>query len=632
MRLFQEAGFTSDNVFRIQSGRASDGRIAGLDGLRALAIIAVTLFHIFPDTVKGGYLGVSLFFVLTGYLLAYTSETQWLAGRFGLLRYFGKRIVRIYPSLLVVLLTTVGVYHFLAPQVMAHAWPEVLSVVLGFNNWWQIAQSADYFTRIASASPFTHLWFLGIELQFYLAWPFLFLLYTVTYRFIGKAVAVGFFVLLALLASALMPLAYHTGMDITRLYYGTDTRVYALLFGAVLGFCRAGHAKRSAGSVRLALSCLAFSLLIALFGVASAFLDGGMALTYQGGMLGMTLAFCALLYLIASPALPLGSGLDNPLFRWIGKRSYGIFLWQYPVIYLFAQMGWDRLPHAAILEMLSIVLLAVWSDAVADCITRQHIPVRGRRFVLVQCIAFILVTAPGVALMGFGCHGLVVSAATPAPPSDLKDRLAANSAALKEQNEQKAQNEQKDAPAAPALPKEEVPDTSRVNLSGIACIGDSVMLGAAHQLQKVLPDCFIDAEVSRYVGGGIDAARQMMQLGQLGSTVVVALGTNGPIAGAERYEAQTRELLRLLGPNRHIFWVNVYGPHLTWQDTNNAYIEQIAATHPNVTIIDWYGLISQHKEWLVSDGIHPNDDGTAAYANLVHDTVARTLAKAQPEP
>ena len=153
------------------------------------------------------------------------------------------------------------------------------------------------------------------------------------------------------------------------------------------------------------------------------------------------------------------------------------------------------------------------------------------------------------------------------------------------------------------------------------------MLGASKELRKVLPACYIDAEVSRYVGGGIEAAQDMDAQGRLGNIVVIALGTNGPIAGQERYEVQSRQLLECLGPNRHIFWVNVYCPDLTWQNTNNDYINQMTAAHPNVHAVDWYGLVSQHPEWLSGDGIHPNDDGTVQYANLIHDRMVQVLSK-----
>lgn len=153
------ASYTDNDIKAVKHG---GNRISGLDGLRTLAITGVTLFHMFPQTIRGGWLGVSLFFVLTGFLLAYTGEKGREKRSFSLLSYGWKRIKRIYPSLIIMILLTVGVYSFFAPDIIKAVRPEVLSVLLGFNNWWQIGQNADYFTRIASQSPFTHLWFLGI--------------------------------------------------------------------------------------------------------------------------------------------------------------------------------------------------------------------------------------------------------------------------------------------------------------------------------------------------------------------------------------------------------------------------------------------------------------------------------------
>lgn len=233
-------------------GREVAGRrhIDGLDVLRTLAIVGVTLFHMFPERLPGGYLGVSLFFVLTGFLLAYTSKRSWLEHRFRMKAYYWKRIKRIYPSLFIVLLTTIGIYQFVLPKAVAAIRPEFLSVILGYNNWWQIAQNADYFTRLTNASPFTHLWFMGIEMQYYLVWPLLFALYAFLDILVGRRAGLFVLAVLALGSAAVMPLLYEPDMDVTRLYYGTDTRVYALLFGAVLGLWWVDHPRARLGKYR----------------------------------------------------------------------------------------------------------------------------------------------------------------------------------------------------------------------------------------------------------------------------------------------------------------------------------------------------------------------------------------------
>lgn len=271
-------------------GREVAGRrhIDGLDVLRTLAIVGVTLFHMFPERLPGGYLGVSLFFVLTGFLLAYTSKRSWLEHRFRMKAYYWKRIKRIYPSLFIVLLTTIGIYQFVLPKAVAAIRPEFLSVILGYNNWWQIAQNADYFTRLTNASPFTHLWFMGIEMQYYLVWPLLFALYAFLDILVGRRAGLFVLAVLALGSAAVMPLLYEPDMDVTRLYYGTDTRVYALLFGAVLGLWWVDHPRARLGKYRMLLGYLAWPVLVGASIAAYFIFDGQSAYVYEWGMLAMT--------------------------------------------------------------------------------------------------------------------------------------------------------------------------------------------------------------------------------------------------------------------------------------------------------------------------------------------------------
>ena len=612
LKVYQKA-----NAYGLGKG---GGRIEGLDGLRTLAIVGVTLFHMFPEAVPGGYMGVSLFFVLSGYLLAYTCSRQLAQGSFSVAGYFWRRIKRIYPSLLLVLLVSTGAYYLLVPDVVAAVRPEVVSVLLGYNNWWQIAQNADYFTRLINTSPFTHLWFMGIELQYYLLWPVLFFFYAVLQSFFGTRAALLFMAFLGLASACVMPLSYVPGDDVTRLYYGTDMRIYALLFGAVMGLQRAEAGPHVMKSELLRkISCAAFVGMLAITVIAYFTLDGQNPLVYQGGMLAMTLLFCLLLRLTEDRGLPFGALLDMQGFRWIGKRSYGIFLWQYPVILLFSCMGWDKMHGWYFLEIALILLLAVWSDAVTDCLLSRELPFRAKPMAMVRVACFVVLSMCSMLVMGYGCCGIAASAESKASAvAELQAQLAEEEAEQARQNELAA--EQAKAARIEAA-------KGQVDLSGAVCIGDSVMLGSSGRIRELLPACYVDAEVSRYVGGGLDAAKAFEAQGRLGNLVVIALGTNGPIAGYERYEVQTRQLLEYLGDSRHIFWVNVYCPHLTWQETNNNYIKKLAAEHGNVHEVDWYGLISQHPEWLTEDGIHPNSEGRVQYAKLIHDRIEQVLAE-----
>lgn len=588
--------------------------ITGLDGLRTLAITGVTLFHFFPQTMSGGYLGVSLFFVITGYLLAFKSKSGNGSLSFHPGFYFLKRIRRIYPALLLVLLTTIGVYSLLAPQVITAIRPETLSIVFGYNNWWQIAQNSDYFTRLMNQSPFTHLWFLGIELQYYLLWPVLFIFYTGVTQLYGKRVGLLFFVFAGLGAAIVMPLYYQQGVDITRLYYGTDMRIYALLLGAAMGIFHADFIFRTTGKWNILIGNMAI-LAACLITVAGYFqLDGQFPLVYQGGMLLFTFLFCLLLGFVTDDRLLFARFFEKPFFRWLGTYSYGIFLWQYPVLYLFQYLKWNQLlPYGLMnyIEIALVIMLSMWTEALLKAIRSiRSLSLRPHR-VVAQVLVLLVLTMPGLVLIGYGCQGIWNSAdSKAADTNELKARFAANEQSLQQQT-----------PSQPTPTAAE----QEASLRNIAGIGDSVMLGAAMELKKVLPDCYLDAKVSRYVGAGTGIAKQLASQGLLGHTVLIALGTNGPLDG--QYEQQTEQLLAYLGPDRQIYWVNVYCPKTGWQDSNNAYLKKIAAAHPNVHIIDWATVAAKHPEWLSGDGIHPNDEGTKVYARLIRDAIAGTPKK-----
>lgn len=594
-------------------------RINGIDGLKAIAITGVTLFHMFPETVQGGYLGVSLFFVLSGYLLAYNSHNQVNSGRFNILSYYIKRINRIYPSLIIMLLMTMGIYSFLAPDAIEAVRNEIFSVLLGYNNWWQISQNADYFTRLINTSPFTHLWFLGIELQFYAAWPLFLLIYILFRNMGGENFGIGSIALLGIAAAAIMPMLYQPDTDVTRLYYGTDTRVYALLFGAVLGFWKANITRKlSVSSITNIISYIVFISLLAITLISFALLDGQNPLVYQGGMLAITIAFCLMTILAADSRFTIGILLDNPLFSWIGKRSYGIFLWQYPVIYLFSYLKLTQLAFYPVLEIAIILLLTICSDYIADLMTTHKLPNISNNiaFATAQYTLIILTAISLIGIAGVGCHAIAMS----------KDDKSAIQSELQAKLEKNANDLQKTNAAAAVQEKPAEP--VQISLDGAVCIGDSVMLGASSEIHQMLPNSYIDAEVSRYVNGGIPIVEDLIAQGKLGNLVVIALGTNGPIAGQERYEVCTKKLIEDIGPNRQIFWVNIYGPSLTWQDTNNNYIAKMAAEHSNIHVVDWYNTVAPHtKEWLGGDNIHPNDTGSIEYAKLIHDCMVKVLTE-----
>ena len=601
--------------------KKDDRHIDGIDGLRGLAIVGITDFHIVGDDVPGGYMGVVLFFLLTGFLLSYGGVEQVKKRKFSIINYYIKRLKRIYPELIIMLLTSIGILYLIEPNAVSAVRPEVVSILGGFNNWWQISQSMDYFTRMLNASPFSHLWFLGVLLQYYLLWPLILGVIFYVQRHFGWIGSVVWLIILVLIASLWMPLLYYYQSDITRLYYGTDTRMFALLLGGLLGVVAHELLMKQISSGRedayYWLKYIMAIILLVSVEMIYFLLDGNNKWVYQGGMIVVALIFAILLLLVIDRNTNVGKLLDNPVAAFLGKHSYGIYLWQYPLLYIGENYGLALTPWYYLLIWLITILLALWGEKLAGYLLHPHIIVFETRRQIARVALFTCVSLLGSFFMGVGCYGIAVSSAQRVDiQRELQQQLdeeAANMVPLQETQ-------------VNFVPSQVPNERWEPNLDGIICIGDSIMLGAAGPIHNVLPNCFIDAKVSRYVGGGVDVVKNMLAQKRLGEIVVIHLGTNGPIAGWDQYEVQTKELVQLLGDKRQIFWVNTYAPHLKWQNINNDYLLKLSREHPNITVVDWHGAVINHREWLAGDGIHPSREGAVQYARLLKETIVRKLS------
>ncbi len=589
--------------------------IAGINALKGFAILAITFFHLFPAQLTGGWLGVCLFFVLSGFLLALSSERKTADGTYTVRAFYKSRIVRIYPSLLLVLILTIGFCVFFAPAVIKAIRPEFLSIVFGYNNFWQIAQNMDYFTRVLNASPFSHMWFLSILLQFYMIWPLLFGLYRLMRKRKGWLFAVGTFFVLSVVLLLTMPLGYGRTGDITRCYYGTDTRIGALVLGATGGFLvrKMYDSKLSAKKETWRIMLFVFFGIVLAFGIAFFTLDGQNALAYWFGIGFFTLASFVLVVLCALPQSPIGRLISNPVLNWCGKNSLLLFLWQYPVIYLFSYFHLGSILLAPVWELLLILILTTGTNRLLSRSFRKKEwrkrPVRlgAGALTAILCMA--------------GIYGLAVS-----EQSKMNDQ---QQLALRLKENEKSLQASHTASRESNNPS--VPDTKdytgsgnarKVELEGVVLVGDSVMLSASDQIMNVLPSATINAEVGRHLGQEQAPLQEILDDGTVHQTVVAGLGTNGIL-----YDFAVEELIALIGEERSIFFINAYCPTLEWEQSNNSYLTTLPQKHANVTIIDWYSLASQHPEWFFSDSTHPNEEGSKAYAELIRSSLKAVADK-----
>jgi peptidoglycan/LPS O-acetylase OafA/YrhL len=638
----------------------SDQRyMPGLDGLRALAVLAVIAFHEQFGWAPGGLLGVGVFFTLSGYLITDLLLSQFRAhGKMRLGDFWLRRARRLLPALFV-MLAVVTAWITIVDRARLDALRGAVAAASGYySNWYLIGTHSSYFSRFAAPQPLDHLWSLAVEEQFYLIWPWLLLAGVLLIRRNRQYLpwlalpTLG----LAAASTAAMLAIYQPGLDPTRIYEGTDTRAAGLLIGAALAMVwPSARAAKASRAWRIGLDLPAFAGLLAILlmiwrvGQYSPFL-------YKGGLVVLAVATAAVLAGAAVPGSAIGALLGWRPLRWIGVRSYGIYLWHYPVIVLTSPANSaEDLPRAAAQTAASILLAALSWRFIEEPVRHGAI---GRLAARLRAGKARQVGWTGLAAAGGAAGVLVVSCvglagALPAPAGSAAGGLGGTSALAASTNSvtrahkpaagklaagKKAASE----PAAAAGPP-------RTSCRSVAHIGDSTSDGLVSPdylprwrdritaryedvgVQTVYTDITGARSVVEVLPGttnGYDAALQLRRNGFRGCWVL-ALGTNdtADVAVGSNVGLMTRiQRMMAAAHGEPVMWVNVIsllssGPYAEanmrkWDQT----LLQACARYPNMRVFDWAALAK--RGWFINDGIHYTSAGYAQRARLIADGLA----------
>ncbi|PUB29932.1 peptidoglycan/LPS O-acetylase OafA/YrhL [Promicromonospora sp. AC04] len=620
------------------SAIAHGPRIPGLDGLRAVAVLAVVAFHLAPAWVPGGFLGVDVFFVISGFLittllLREVASTSWIR----LPRFWVRRARRLLPALVLVQVVSIPVARLVEPDLTVGIGRQLLGALTFSTNWVEIAAGTDYFDE-SQPELLRILWSLAIEEQFYLAWPVLLVVVLIAVRSAAWRVRlVAAAALVSVLAMTLLFMPMHgTGVDPTRVYYGTDTHAFGLLLGAALTLRWAKASPVLQGVRARVVPPLALAGLVALF----VLLRSDSPLTYPLGLLAASLLALALVLACdAARTEPtwFTAALETRVLRWVGERSYGIYLWHWPVACIVtaavgAQPGTVWWGVGTGLTVLLTVVLAAASYRWVETPVRR-LGFRGAGRALLAAVRTTAVVPKGavvVAVLALVGTGAAVTSAPSRTATELA--IAAGvQAAAGQAAAQAAAGPNTATPAADgageAAPTSRAggPASDRLPFGArqgaqVSAFGDSVLAAAAPAILARYPRAQVEGVVST---DWLDAERMIRTAkreGRLRQTVLLNFGTNAGFQ-LEGSAAAARHVLDMIGPDRRVVLVNSVGISY-WVPDANKTLDQVAAGRENVAVADWHTLVDEHPGLLHADATHPNLDGVEAYTDLVEESFA----------
>ena len=630
--------------------------LPGLDGMRALAVIAVLLYHAGLAWVPGGFLGVEVFFVISGYLITALLLAEWRqTGSIDLKAFWLRRARRLLPALYLLLVGTLAFAVLFLPEEVARLRDDVVAALGYVTNWLLIFSQESYFEAAGRPSLLQHLWSLAVEEQFYIIWP---LLLTAGLMFLPRRYRLPAVLGGAVVSAVLMAVLYQPDTDPSRIYYGTDTRAAGLLFGAALAFvwapelirvsarydpgARHRPLQRARRHVRHRLGWTVPRLLdlvgLAALGMLIWFclsLDEFRPFIYQGGFALVAVVTTLLILIVVHPRAQVGANVLGwgPL-RWVGQRSYSIYLWHWPVFMVTRpqlDVPIEGVP-LFVLRMVVTVVLADLSYRLVEVPIRRGALERSWRSLReaegLRRVRIGLQWAGGTvgALAICVVLGLaVVQAEAPEQPqfAAAKQKIETDSGpasapaegeeALPKLPDQVPPQEPANAadPTVTPAPNEE----AAAGAAGTAsAVGDSVMVGAFEfgDLRGRIPSLTsVNAEVGFQAADAVAVLQQRAAAGQLGDKVVIHIGNNGPIRAAD-----IDEMMRIVGEEREAVFVNVKVPR-NWEWRNNRIIADGVERHPNATLVDWYGASVERPELFWEDGMHLRPEGAALYTDLI---------------
>lgn len=612
--------------------------ITGLDGIRAIAVIMVLAYHLKLALFKSGFLGVTVFFVLSGYLITgiLISEVE-EEGTIDLKNFWLRRIRRLVPAVMSMAVVIIFVSAVVNRIIFTKGCKDFLASVLGFNNWWQIFNKVSYFEAAGVPSPFTHCWSLAIETQFYLIYPLILLGIYKLAKSRGEGQAkrgllfAGVTLLLALISVILMIVLFDPQQDASRVYYGTDTRAFSLLFGALLAILweyRMVPRKLSA-SVNMVLGSLSFAVLL----VMTIAINGSSNFWYRGGQFIGTILTVLVIYTVSGRKTWLIRFLSNPVLKWIGDRSYSIYLWHYPIILLISK-GIKASWWITLIEIVLSVVLAELSYRFIETPIRHGIIgeylniLRSRPKSRQEKKRQVQVARRSLKVMA-GTFVLTVSlilCMVFVPKKNALDTLQKREAKAKETGkmteEQLAKQKANGSESDDTICTADLTDDEILEGLNLLLIGDSIAVDVTDDFYEIFPNSVSDTKIGRITSLGKQVLDSYIDEKKWeGEGVIFSSLSNSPING------ELEAIREKIGKDMPLFLTTVRIPHDTFEEESNSKIKKFVEENDHTYLIDWYAASEGHDEYFDADDTHLLSAGAKAYAKCIKEAVLDAYKK-----
>ena len=612
--------------------------ITGLDGIRAIAVIMVLAYHLKLALFKSGFLGVTVFFVLSGYLITgiLISEVE-EEGTIDLKNFWLRRIRRLVPAVMSMAVVIIFVSAVVNRIIFTKGCKDFLASVLGFNNWWQIFNKVSYFEAAGVPSPFTHCWSLAIETQFYLIYPLILLgIYKlVKSREEGRAkrglLFAGVTLMLALISVILMIVLFDPQQDASRVYYGTDTRAFSLLFGALLAILWDYRMvpRRLSASVNMVLGSVSFAVLL----VMTIAINGSSNFWYRGGQFVGTILTVLVIYTVSGRKTWLSRFLSNPVLKWIGDRSYSIYLWHYPIILLISK-GIKASWWITLIEIVLSVVLAELSYRFIETpirhgiigeylnILRSRPKSRQEKKRQVQVARRSLKVMAGTFVLTVSLILCMIFVPKKNALDTLQKREAKAKETVKMTEEQLAKQKANGSESEDTICTANLTDDEILEGLNLLLIGDSIAVDVTDDFYEMFPNSVSDTKIGRITSLGKQVLDSYIDEKKWeGEGVIFASLSNSPING------ELEDIREKIGKDMPLFLTTVRIPHDTFEEESNSKIKKFVEENNHTYLIDWYAASEGHDEYFDADDTHLLPAGAKAYAKCIKEAVLAAYKK-----